>query len=176
MRDWGRDCWCPSGRDNTCGRRFNGQHGALPYGYDHKYVYAHPGYNLKATEMQAAIGCAQIEKLPVFIQKRKENFDILREGMESLKDIFILPQKTPESDPSWFGFLLILRDEVSFTRNDITTFLENKKIKTRTLFGGNLVRQPCIISLAREMDYRIVGSLTTIKLCVTASGLGFIRA
>ena len=125
MRDWGRDCWCPSGKDNTCERRFTGQHGTLPYGYDHKYVYSHFGYNLKPTDMQAAIGCAQLEKLPGFITKRKENFQILYDHLKDLQELFMLPKATPNSDPSWFGFLLTLK--------------EGRKIQTqryRHLLGG----------------------------------------
>ena len=159
MRDWGRDCWCASGRDNTCGRRFKGQHGTLPYGYDHKYVYSHFGYNFKVTDMQAAIGCAQIEKLPEFVQKRKENFQSLYNELKDLKDIFILPNATPNSDPSWFGFLLTLKDGVPFKRNDITKHLENHNIQTRNLFAGNLTRHPCFSTLKEGKDYRIAGQL-----------------
>ena len=159
MRDWGRDCWCATGRDDTCGRRFKGQYGTLPYGYDHKYVYSHFGYNFKATDMQAAIGCAQIGKLPEFVQKRKENFQSLYDGLKELKDIFILPNATPNSDPSWFGFLLTLKDGVPFKRNDITKHLENHNIQTRNLFAGNLTRHPCFSTLKEGKDYRIAGQL-----------------
>jgi len=159
MRDWGRDCWCPSGKDNTCGRRFTGQHGTLPYGYDHKYVYSHFGYNLKPTDMQSAIGCAQLEKLPGFIKKRKDNFNVLYNHLRDLQDLFMLPKATPNSDPSWFGFLLTLRDGVKFKRNDIVTYLEEKNIQTRNLFAGNLTRHPCFSSLKEGKDYRIVGEL-----------------
>ena len=159
MRDWGRDCWCSSGRDNTCGRRFKGRHGTLPFGYDHKYVYSHFGYNFRATDMQAAIGCAQLEKLPEFIQKRKNNFQSLYKGLMDLKDIFILPTATPNSDPSWFGFLLTLKDGVPFKRNDITKHLENHNIQTRNLFAGNLTRHPCFSTLKEGKDYRIAGEL-----------------
>ena len=159
MRDWGRDCWCATGKDNTCGRRFTGQHGTLPYGYDHKYVYSHFGYNLKATDMQAAIGCAQLEKLPGFIEKRKENFQLLYDSLRNLQEHFILPKATPKSDPSWFGFLLTIRDGVKFKRNDIVTYLEEKNIQTRNLFAGNLIRHPCFSTLKEGKDYRIAGEL-----------------
>ena len=159
MRDWGRDCWCASGRDNTCGRRFTGQHGTLPYGYDHKYVYSHFGYNLKSTDMQAAIGCAQLEKLPGFIHKRKENFQLIYDGLKDMEELFILPKATLASDPSWFGFLLTLRGEVKFKRNDIVTYLEEKNIQTRNLFAGNLTRHPCFFPLKEGKDYRIATQL-----------------
>ena len=160
MRDWGRDCWCDSGVDNTCGCRFTKQHGTLPFGYDHKYVYSHFGYNLKATDMQAAIGCAQLEKLEGFIEKRKRNFQALRCGLDGLDDVFIFPEATAKSDPSWFGFILTLKDGVSFTRNDIVTYLEDNRIQTRNLFAGNIIRHPCFFSLEVEKDYRITGKLT----------------
>jgi CDP-4-dehydro-6-deoxyglucose reductase, E1 len=159
MRDWGRDCWCATGKDNTCGRRFTGQHGTLPYGYDHKYVYSHFGYNLKATDMQAAIGCAQLEKLPSFIEKRKENFQFLYDSLRNLQWYFILPKATPKSDPSWFGFLLTIRDGVKFKRNDIVTCLEEKNIQTRNLFAGNLIRHPCFSTQKEGKNYRIAGQL-----------------
>ena len=160
LRDWGRDCWCDSGKDNTCGLRFAQQHGTLPFGYDHKYVYSHFGYNLKATDMQAAIGCAQLKKVPKFVKKRKENFSILYEGLKNLNKYFFLPKATPNSEPSWFGFLLILKENVHFTRKDITTHLESKHIQTRNLFAGNIVRQPLFHSLKIDTDYRVVGKLT----------------
>ena len=159
MRDWGRDCWCESGKDNTCGSRFSKQYGTLPFGYDHKYVYSHFGYNLKATDMQAAIGCAQLEKLPEFIQKRKDNFQTLYDGLKDLKNIFLLPKTTPDSDPAWFGFLLTLKDGVSFKRNDIVKYLEDHKIQTRNLFAGNITCQPCFSELKSGKDYRIIGEL-----------------
>jgi|APSaa5957512622_1039677.scaffolds.fasta_scaffold01518_3 CDP-6-deoxy-D-xylo-4-hexulose-3-dehydrase len=159
IRDWGRDCWCPSGKDNTCSRRFTGKHGTLPYGYDHKYVYSHFGYNLKPTDMQAAIGCAQLGKLPGFIQRRKENFQLIYDGLKGMEDSVALPKATPKSDPSWFGFLMTLRDEVKFKRNDIATHLEEKNIQTRNLFAGNLTRHPCFSSLKEGEDYRIAGDL-----------------
>lgn len=160
MRDWGRDCWCESGVDNTCGKRFNQQHGTLPFGYDHKYVYSHFGYNLKATDLQASIGLAQLEKLPAFITRRRDNFAQLRESLADLEEFFLLPKAAPDSSPSWFGFMLVLRDNVPFTRNQIVEFLESRNIQTRNLFGGNLTRHPIFESLTEGTDYRIAGPLT----------------
>ncbi|HEY6871440.1 MAG TPA: lipopolysaccharide biosynthesis protein RfbH [Geobacteraceae bacterium] len=160
FRDWGRDCWCPSGRDNTCGNRFTQQFGELPYGYDHKYVYSHFGYNLKVTDMQAAIGCAQLEKLPSFIAARRSNWQLLRDGLAELADRFILPEPTPDSEPSWFGFLLTVREEAGFTRERIVQHLERKGIQTRMLFAGNLIKHPCFDELrASGEGYRVVGDL-----------------
>jgi CDP-6-deoxy-D-xylo-4-hexulose-3-dehydrase len=159
MRDWGRDCWCDSGRDNTCNCRFSGQYGTLPYGYDHKYVYSHFGYNLKVSDMQAAVGCAQLEKFPSFVEKRKENFQTLYNGLKGLEDYLILPQALPESDPSWFGFLITLKDGVNFTRNELVEHLEANQIQTRNLFAGNLTRHPCFDALEEGIDYRIAGQL-----------------
>ena len=143
FRDWGRDCWCKSGHDNTCGRRFDRQFGELPLGYDHKYVYSHLGYNLKVTDMQAAIGCAQLEKLPRFIEARKRNWGILRNALDGCSDRFILPEATPGSDPSWFGFLLTVREGAGFTRDEMVAHLEGRGIQTRMLFAGNLLKHPC---------------------------------
>jgi CDP-4-dehydro-6-deoxyglucose reductase, E1 len=159
MRDWGRDCWCESGVDNTCGCRFTQQFGTLPYGYDHKYVYSHFGFNLKATDMQAAIGVAQLEKFPTFIEKRKENFSKL---YEELKDIdgLILNTPTPNSDPSWFGFMITLKNGVPYTRNDLVKYLEHANIQTRNLFAGNMIRHPMFASLENGRDYRVVGELS----------------
>lgn len=163
LRDWGRDCSCPSGRDNACGKRFNQQFGTLPFGYDHKYVYSHFGYNLKATDLQAAIGCAQLDKLDGFIVARKSNWQKLYDGLKELEKYFILPHATPNSDPSWFGFLLTVREEANFTRQDIVTHLEKHGIQTRMLFAGNLLRHPCFDQLLREnAGFRIAG-----KLCNT---------
>jgi CDP-6-deoxy-D-xylo-4-hexulose-3-dehydrase len=159
MRDWGRDCWCESGKDNTCDSRFSKQYGTLPFGYDHKYVYSHFGYNLKATDMQAAIGFAQLQKLPEFIRKRKDNFQVLYKGLKDLKHVFILPKATPNSDPCWFGFLLTLKDNVLFKRNDIVKYLEDNNIQTRNLFAGNITRHPCFADLESGKDYRIIGEL-----------------
>jgi CDP-6-deoxy-D-xylo-4-hexulose-3-dehydrase len=159
MRDWGRDCWCDSGVDNTCGCRFSKQHGTLPFGYDHKYVYSHFGYNLKPTDLQAAIGCAQLEKLPQFIEKRKKNFKMLYEGLKKCEDYFILPQSTQNSDPSWFGFLITIRDNVTFKRNELVEYLESKNIQTRNLFAGNITSHPCFSELESGKDYRIINEL-----------------
>ncbi|MEQ1885364.1 MAG: lipopolysaccharide biosynthesis protein RfbH [Bryobacteraceae bacterium] len=156
FRDWGRDCWCEPGKADTCGKRFDWQLGELPCGYDHKYTYTHIGYNLKATDMQAAVGVAQLEKLPRFIEQRKANFRRLREGLRELEDVFVLPEATPGSDPSWFGFPLAVRKEAPFTRNQVINHLESKKIATRLLFAGNLVRQPAY----KDTRFRVVGDLT----------------
>jgi len=161
FRDWGRDCWCPSGRDNACKRRFTQQFGALPYGYDHKYVYSHFGYNLKVTDMQAAIGCAQLEKLPYFTEARKRNWTLLRRELEDLSDKFILPEPAENSDPSWFGFLLTVKEEAGFTRDEIIKHLEKNGIQTRMLFAGNLIKHPCFDELrGRRKGYRVVGKLS----------------
>ncbi len=160
FRDWGRDCWCPSGKDNTCNNRFTQQFGELPKGYDHKYVYSHFGYNLKVTDMQAAIGCAQLEKLPSFIEARKRNWKLLRDGLAGLEDRFILPEPAPDSDPSWFGFLLTVREGAGFTRDEIVQHLEAKGIQTRMLFSGNLIKHPCFDEMrVTGKGYRAVGSL-----------------
>ena len=142
FRDWGRDCYCGPGENNTCGKRFSQTFGTLPRGYDHKYVYTEVGYNLKVTDMQAAVGVAQLDKLEWFTQKRKENFNKLHQGLKSFENKIILPQPTLNSDPSWFGLLITVRNDVGFTRNDLTGFLEQNKIETRNLFAGNLIRQP----------------------------------
>jgi len=155
FRDWGRDCWCQPGKDNTCGKRFDWQLGDLPHGYDHKYIYSHLGYNLKLTDMQAAVGVAQLKKLPAFIAARQRNYQALYHGLKDLEEHFILPEATPGSEPSWFGFPLAVRCEAPFTRNEAVGFLEKHKIATRLLFGGNLVRQPAY----RDVRYRVVGEL-----------------
>jgi CDP-6-deoxy-D-xylo-4-hexulose-3-dehydrase len=155
FRDWGRDCWCDPGKSNTCGRRFEWKLGDLPSGYDHKYIYSHIGYNLKATDMQAAVGVAQLKKLPGFMAARRENFAKLRAALSNLDDIFILPEATPHSDPSWFGFPLAVRSDSSISRNQIVRFLESRNIATRLLFGGNLLRQPAY----RDIQRRVVGDL-----------------
>ncbi len=155
FRDWGRDCWCEPGEENTCGKRFDWQLGELPYGYDHKYTYSHIGYNLKATDMQAAVGLAQLKKLPQFIESRRANFTKLFDGLQDLQDVLILPQATPKSEPSWFGFPVSVRTNAGFTRNQLIDFLESRKIATRLLFGGNLVRQPAYL----KVPHRIAGSL-----------------
>ena len=158
LRDWGRDCWCASGVDNTCGCRFTKQFGQLPPGYDHKYVYSHFGYNLKATDMQAAVGCAQLEKLPLFAEKRKANFERLYDGLKDLPELQLF-EKYPESDPSWFGFLMTLTDRAKFTRNDLAKYLEEHNIQTRNLFSGNILKHPCFETLKEGIDYRVVGEL-----------------
>jgi CDP-6-deoxy-D-xylo-4-hexulose-3-dehydrase len=155
FRDWGRDCWCDPGKDNTCGKRFDWQLGSLPCGYDHKYTYSHIGYNLKATDMQAALGASQIGKLPLFIERRKENFRYLSEALKPLEDCLVLPEATPGSDPSWFGFPIGVREDAPFTREQLTRALEAKKIGTRLLFGGNLLRQPAY----ENCEHRVIGNL-----------------
>jgi CDP-6-deoxy-D-xylo-4-hexulose-3-dehydrase len=155
FRDWGRDCYCSGGENNTCGRRFTQQLGTLPFGYDHKYVYSHVGYNLKVTDMQAAIGCAQLEKLPGFIEKRKRNFAALREGLLPYQGRLILPEASPGSDPSWFGVPLTVREGAGFSRTELTAYLEEHRVETRNLFGGNLLRQPAY----QGIDCRISGEL-----------------
>ena len=155
MRDWGRDCWCNTGHDNCCGKRFEWQLGELPFGYDHKYTYSHIGYNLKVTDMQAAIGVSQLKKLPGFINKRKENFKRLYSGLIHLKDYIQLPEKTENSDPSWFGFPVLVKESAPFTRNEIIRHLEENRIGTRLLFGGNLCRQPAYLNT----EYRVAGDL-----------------
>jgi len=158
MRDWGRDCWCESGIDNTCGCRFSQSFGTLPKGYDHKYVYSHFGFNLKVSDMQAAIGVAQLEKFPTFVEKRKENFSKLYNGLKDFKEITLV-EKQPLSDPSWFGFMITLNEGVKFSRNDIVEFLENSNIQTRNLFAGNMLRHPMFDSLIKNEEYRVVGDL-----------------
>jgi CDP-6-deoxy-D-xylo-4-hexulose-3-dehydrase len=156
FRDWGRDCWCAPGVDNTCNKRFGWQLGDLPFGYDHKYTYSHVGYNLKMTDMQAAVGVAQLDKLPEFIQKRRENFDFLHEKLQDLQDVLILPEASPHSEPSWFGFPILVKEDAPFSRNDLVKHLEEKRIGTRLLFGGNLLRQP----LYQGLNYRVIGDLS----------------
>ena len=156
FRDWGRDCWCEPGCDNTCGKRFGWQLGELPCGYDHKFTYSHIGYNLKLTDMQAAVGVAQLEKLDGFVEARRRNFRALREGLAGLEEFFLLPEATNGAEPSWFGFPIAVRAGAPFSRNQVTHYLETRKIATRLLFGGNLVRQPAY----RESQYRVVGSLS----------------
>jgi CDP-6-deoxy-D-xylo-4-hexulose-3-dehydrase len=161
FRDWGRDCWCPSGKDNTCGNRFGQQFGELPFGYDHKYVYSHFGYNLKVTDMQAAVGCAQLQKLPSFIEARKRNWQMLRDKLSSLEELLILPEATAGSDPSWFGLMLTIRENRRIRRDRIVGYLESKGIQTRMLFAGNLVKHPCFDQMRRTgTGYRIAADLT----------------
>jgi CDP-4-dehydro-6-deoxyglucose reductase, E1 len=155
LRDWGRDCWCEPGEDDTCGKRFDWQLGRLPRGYDHKYIYSHIGYNLKVTDMQAAIGVAQLAKLPTFVETRKRNWRILRDGLRPFEDVLLLPSATQKSDPSWFGFALTVREDAPFTRRELIDHLESRKIATRLLFGGNLTRQPAF----EDVEFRTVGDL-----------------
>lgn len=158
LRDWGRDCVCPPGRDNLCGHRFDKQYGELPLGYDHKYVYSHFGYNLKATDMQAAVGCAQLAKFPTFVEKRRHNFDRLRAALEEVEDKLILPEPCPNSKPSWFGFLLTCREGVD--KNKVVQYIEDHGVQTRMLFAGNIVKQPCFDEMrASGKGYRVVGDL-----------------
>lgn len=156
FRDWGRDCYCAPGKSNTCGKRFEWQLGSLPQGYDHKYIYSHIGYNLKLTDMQAAVGLAQLEKLPAFIEARKRNWKLLRDGLSHLQDYFILPEATKNSDPSWFAFVLTVRDGAKIKRIDLANYLESKRIATRHVFGGNLTRQPAY----QNKEMRVVGDLS----------------
>jgi CDP-4-dehydro-6-deoxyglucose reductase, E1 len=160
FRDWGRDCWCPPGNDNTCGRRFDWQLGELPYGYDHKYVYSHIGYNLKLTDMQAAVGVAQLKKLPNFISARRHNFNRLYAGLKKFEEVLILPETTPKSNPSWFGFAITIRPGAPFSRLELVQHIESRRIGTRLLFGGNLMRQPAY----SNMPHRVVGPLTNANI------------
>jgi CDP-6-deoxy-D-xylo-4-hexulose-3-dehydrase len=160
IRDWGRDCYCAGGESNTCGKRFSQQFGTLPYGYDHKYVYSHIGYNLKVTDMQAAVGCAQLQKLEQFIARRKENFRKLTEILKPYADRLILPMATENSDPSWFGYVITVKDQAGFTRNDLTTFMETNRIETRNLFSGNLLCHPAY----QKIPQRISGNLTNTNI------------
>ena len=155
FRDWGRDCWCEPGKENTCGKRFDWQLGELPHGYDHKYIYSHIGYNLKATDMQAAVGVAQLQKLPEFIARRKHNWQRLLDGFSEMSEFFVLPRATEHSDPSWFGFAPTVRPGAPFARRELVQFLDSKKIATRQLFAGNLLRQPAY----RDIPHRVVGEL-----------------
>jgi CDP-6-deoxy-D-xylo-4-hexulose-3-dehydrase len=155
LRDWGRDCYCQGGKNNTCGKRFSQQFGTLPFGYDHKYVYSHIGYNLKLTDMQAAIGCAQLKKLAKFISRRKANFKLLHRLLSPFKNKLILPKAIPYSDPSWFAFVISVREGQGFSRNDLTKYLEANRIETRNLFSGNLLRHPAF----QNIKHRVVGDL-----------------
>lgn len=163
MRDWGRDCWCAPGMDNTCGKRFARRLGSLPYGYDHKYTYGHAGYNLKITDMQAAVGLAQLDHVDSFIAARRRNFALLTEMLKPLEDVLILPEATPNSDPSWFGYPITIRPGSGIDREELVEFLNSKKIGTRLLFGGNLLRQPYM----KDRNFRVVGELTNADLVTT---------
>lgn len=158
MRDWGRDCVCPSGKDNLCGHRFDKQYGELPIGYDHKYVYSHFGYNLKATDMQAAVGCAQLNKFPDFVERRKSNFARLKAALAGCEDKLVLPEACEGSEPSWFGFLITCKEGID--RNKVVTEIESKGIQTRMLFAGNLIKHPCFNQMRSEgKGYRVIGKL-----------------
>ena len=159
FRDWGRDCVCPSGRDNFCGHRFDGQFGELPAGYDHKYVYSHLGYNLKVTDLQAAVGVEQLKKFPSFIEKRRANWKYLREALSDLEDKLVLPEPTENSEPSWFGFLISVKPESGLSRNEVTKYIEGHNVQTRLLFSGNLTLHPCFDSIRGTDAYRVPGSL-----------------
>ena len=165
FRDWGRDCWCPPGKDNTCGKRFGWTMGDLPAGYDHKYVYTHIGYNLKVTDMQGALGVAQLAKLPTFIRRRQENFAFLREALGSMQEHMILPVATANSEPSWFGFPITLKPSAKISRNEMVKYLEANKIGTRLVFGGNLLRQP----LYRDIKCRAIGELPNADVVMNQS-------
>lgn len=159
LRDWGRDCICPPGRDNYCGHRFDGQFGQLPLGYDHKYVYGSLGYNLKVTELQAAIGCEQLKKLPGFVERRRENWSMLRSRLEGLENKIILPEPVENGTPSWFGFLITLREEARLDRRSVVKAIESRNVQTRMLFSGNLLRHPCFDEIRGTERYRVVGGL-----------------
>ena len=162
LRDWGRECVCTGGQDNLCGHRYDGQFGTLPKGYDHKYVYSHLGYNLKITDMQAAIGCAQLKKLPDFVKKRQTHWDYLRAGLQAagVEDVLVLPEKVPGTNPCWFGFIMTVRSESGKTRNEIVSYIEAHNIQTRNLFAGNIIRHPAFEPLIENEDYRVVGDLS----------------
>ncbi len=159
-RDWGRDCICPSGRDNFCGHRYDGQYGELPKGYDHKYVYSHFGYNLKVTDMQAAVGCEQLKKFPEFVKRRKHNWNRLKNALMPVQDKIILPVPADNSDPSWFGFLITLKENSGLDREKVVRYIESKNVQTRMLFSGNLIKHPCFDSIRGTDAYRVVGSLS----------------
>ena len=166
-RDWGRDCICVSGQDNLCGHRWDGQFGLLPKGYDHKYTYSHFGYNLKVTDLQAAVGVEQLKKFPTFIERRKHNWNRLRGGLECIKDKIILPEPAENADPSWFGFLISVRPETGLDRNEVTKYIESKNVQTRLLFSGNIIRQPCFNEIRDTDAYRVIGNLETSDFVVS---------
>lgn len=163
-RDWGRDCVCPSGHDNFCGHRYDGKYGELPFGYDHKYVYSHLGYNLKVTDMQAAVGCEQLKKFPGFIRKRRENWERMYHAMEDLQDKLILPEPAENSEPSWFGFMMTLRPESGLDRRQVVNDIESHNVQTRMLFSGNILRHPAFDTYRGTKAYRVVGDLKNTDL------------
>jgi len=170
LRDWGRDCWCPSGKDDTCHRRFTGQFGELPRGYDHKYVYSRFGYNLKMTDLQAAIGCAQLDRLDGFTKARKANWKYLRGKLAKLEKWLILPEPAENSDPSWFGFVISVRRDAPFSRNELVSFLESRKIQTRMLFAGNILRHPCCGGMLKTgKGFRVSGKLENSDFIVAST-------
>lgn len=170
FRDWGRDCWCKSGVDDTCKHRYTQQFGELPMGYDHKYVYSHFGYNLQATDLQASVGCAQLKKLPAFVEQRKKNWAYLRKGLDCLSDKIILPEMSECARPSWFGFLMTVKEESGVSRNDLAQYLEEKNIQTRYLFSGNLLKHPCFDEMRKNGEgYRVVGELKNTDLIMNQS-------
>lgn len=159
-RDWGRDCICPSGHDNFCGHRYDGQFGQLPQGYDHKYVYSHFGYNLKVTDLQAAVGVEQLKKFPSFIERRRHNWERLHKALECIQDKIILPEPAENSRPSWFGFLISVRPETGIERNKITRYIEEHNVQTRLLFSGNIIKHPCFDQIRDTDAYRVSGDLS----------------
>lgn len=167
FRDWGRDCICPSGHDNFCGHRFDGQYGELPKGYDHKYVYSHFGYNLKVTDLQAAIGCEQLKKMPIFIERRRHNWKRLRDALDCIQDKIILPEAETNSNPSWFGFLITIKPETELKRNYVIDYIEKHNIQTRLLFSGNLIKHPCFDQIRNTNNYRVVGDLNNTDLIMS---------
>lgn len=168
-RDWGRDCICPSGQDNYCGHRYDGQYGQLPQGYDHKYVYSHFGYNLKVTDMQAAVGCEQLKKFPDFIKRRRENWQRLYDALQPAKDVLILPQPEENSEPSWFGFIVSLKEDSGLNRKDVVMEIEAHNVQTRLLFSGNIIKHPCFDDIRDTDKYRVVGDLTTTDFIMSNS-------
>ncbi|NBJ92533.1 lipopolysaccharide biosynthesis protein RfbH [Parablautia muri] len=170
FRDWGRDCWCASGVDDTCKHRYTQQFGELPLGYDHKYVYSHFGYNLKPMDLQAAVGCAQLKKLPKFVAARKRNWKYLKENLKCVEDFLILPEPTPNSAPSWFGFLMTVKKNAGFTRSQLAQYLEGKNIQTRNLFSGNFIKHPCFDEMRKtRIGYRVVGDLSNTDIIMNQS-------